>query len=335
YIATLLVNITNTKIGVLISIPMIGVAIGAAANYIISLPASVFGRHGFNKVYSVDFPIMQILLMSNYIINSVALKVTGSLRGSYMLFDKSYSSVVSSTIFQLPTKEGKGVLVTPTVHSNLMIGPDNTFSPDKDDTSTTSEELDKIIRSAFRTTDKIPLRNVITSFSGLRAHEDGGDFVIGEAEDTEGFYNAAGIESPGLSSAIAIGEMVSELVAERLGLDKKDNPILKREAPPRPSEMTKEERNELIKKNPSYGKIVCRCEGISEGEIIDAITRPLGARTLDGVKRRVRAGMGRCQGGFCTPAVMSLIEKYGNIKAEDIRKNRKGSEIIIVEEENV
>ena len=270
----------------------------------------------------------------NNMVSSEKLQIEAR-RGSYMLFDKASSAVVSSTIFQLPTKEGKGVLVTPTVHGNLMVGPNNTFTPDKDDTATTEEELDSILASAMKTTEKIPLRSVITSFAGLRAHEKGGDFVIGEAKDAKNFFNACGIESPGLSSALAIGEMVSTLIEKSLGLRKKENPVLKRKAPPRPRDMTKEERNELIRKNPAYGRIVCRCEGISEGEIIDAISGPLGARTLDGIKRRVRAGMGRCQGGFCSPSVMALIEKYGNVKMEEVRKNRKGSEIILGEEENV
>ena len=150
---------------------------------------------------------------------------------------------------------------------------------------------------------------------------------MGEAEDAPGFFNAAGIESPGLSSSLAIGEMVAKMVADRLEKNKKENPILERKAPPRPREMSIDERNKLIKANPTYGKIVCRCEEISEGEIIDAITRPLGARSLDGIKRRVRAGMGRCQGGFCSPKVMELIEKYASIPFDEINKNSLGSNI--------
>ena len=248
-------------------------------------------------------------------------------RGSYMLFDNETQGMFNSTIFQLPSSKGKGVLVTPTVHGNLMIGPNSVDIPDKDDTSTTAFDLDYISKEALRTTPSIPFRKVITSFSGLRAHEDSGDFIVGEAEDAPGFFNATGIESPGLSSSLSIGEMVARMVADRLGIEKKENPVLERKAAPRPREMSVDERNELIKSNPSYGRIVCRCEEISEGEIIDAITRPLGARSLDGVKRRVRAGMGRCQGGFCSPKVMELIEKYASIPFEEITKNSKGSNI--------
>ena len=248
-------------------------------------------------------------------------------RGSYMLFDNETQGMFNSTIFQLPSSKGKGVLVTPTVHGNLMIGPNSVDIPDKDDTSTTAFDLDYISKEALRTTPSIPFRKVITSFSGLRAHEDSGDFIVGEAEDAPGFFNAIGIESPGLSSSLSIGEMVARMVADRLGIEKKENPVLERKAAPRPREMSIDERNELIKSNPSYGRIVCRCEEISEGEIIDAITRPLGARSLDGVKRRVRAGMGRCQGGFCSPKVMELIEQYASLPFDEITKNSKGSNI--------
>ena len=248
-------------------------------------------------------------------------------RGYYMLFDNETQGMFNSTIFQLPSSKGKGVLVTPTVHGNLMIGPNSVDIPDKDDTSTTAFDLDYISKEALRTSPSIPFRKVITSFSGLRAHEDSGDFIVGEAEDAPGFFNAIGIESPGLSSSLSIGEMVARMVADRLGIEKKENPVLERKAAPRPKEMSIDERNELIKSNPSYGRIVCRCEEISEGEIIDAITRPLGARSLDGVKRRVRAGMGRCQGGFCSPKVMELIEKYASIPFDEITKNSKGSNI--------
>ena len=248
-------------------------------------------------------------------------------RGSYMLFDNETQGMFNSTIFQLPSSKGKGVLVTPTVHGNLMIGPNSVDIPDKDDTSTTAFDLDYISKEALRTSPSIPFKKVITSFSGLRAHEDSGDFIVGEVEDAPGFFNATGIESPGLSSSLSIGEMVARMVADRLGIEKKENPVLERKAAPRPKEMSIDERNELIKSNPSYGRIVCRCEEISEGEIIDAITRPLGARSLDGIKRRVRAGMGRCQGGFCSPKVMELLEKYASIPFDEITKNSKGSNI--------
>ena len=250
-------------------------------------------------------------------------------RGNYMLFDSVTKGMFNSTIFQLPGKEGKGVLVTPTVHGNLMIGPTSIPISDKSDTSTFPEDLEKIKECALKTCPSIPFRNVITSFSGLRAHEDGDDFIIGECPDVPGFYNAAGIESPGLSSALAIGEMVASLIAEKAGAERKENPVTTRKPPLRMKDLDMEERNRHIKENPAYGRIVCRCEEISEGEIIDAITGPLGARSLDGVKRRVRAGMGRCQSSFCSPRVMELISQYASIPLENITKNNKGSLILM------
>ena len=246
-----------------------------------------------------------------------------------MLFDSVTKGMFNSTIFQLPGKEGKGVLVTPTVHGNLMIGPTSIPISDKSDTSTFPEDLEKIKECALKTCPSIPFRNVITSFSGLRAHEDGDDFIIGECPDVPGFYNAAGIESPGLSSALAIGEMVASLIAEKAGAERKENPVTTRKPPLRMKDLDMEERNRHIKENPAYGRIVCRCEEISEGEIIDAITGPLGARSLDGVKRRVRAGMGRCQSSFCSPRVMELISQYASIPLENITKNNKGSLILM------
>ncbi|MBQ0072125.1 MAG: NAD(P)/FAD-dependent oxidoreductase [Spirochaetales bacterium] len=263
----------------------------------------------------------------NNMVSSRLLKITAK-RGNYMLFDSETKSMFQRTIFQLPTEKGKGVLVTPTAHGNLMIGPTSVATPDKDDSATYPEDLEAISRDALLTSNNIPFRKVITSFSGLRAHEEGDDFILGEAEDAPGFFNAAGIESPGLSCSLAIGEELAAMIAEKMGARKKENPVLKREPIVKASHLSKEERTTLIKKNPSYGRIICRCEEISEGEIIDAITRPLGAKSMDGIKRRVRAGMGRCQGGFCSPRVMELLAEYTGRTMEEITKNAKGSEII-------
>ena len=150
---------------------------------------------------------------------------------------------------------------------------------------------------------------VITSFAGLRATEKGEDFVLGEAQDAPGFFNAAGIESPGLSSAPAIGEYLAEMIAEKLQAEKKENFISRREDIPCVAESTPEEIRELIAKDPAYGNVICRCETVTEGEILNAIRRPLGARSLDGVKRRTRAGMGRCQAGFCSPRTMEILAR--------------------------
>ena len=249
-------------------------------------------------------------------------------KGDYCLLDKEAGNHVSHTIFQLPGKLGKGILVTPTIHGNLLTGPTAKDIEDKEATATTAQELAEITQKASVSVNNIPFRLVITSFCGLRAHEDGDDFVIGEADDAPGFFDAAGIESPGLTSAPAIGAYVANLIAEKAGAEKKENWNGKRKGFIRPEKMTREERAALIKERPEYGTIICRCEGVSEGEIMDAINRTLGAVSLDGIKRRVRQGMGRCQAGFCTPRTMEILARERNMKMEDICKNAPGSNML-------
>ena len=182
-----------------------------------------------------------------------------------------------------------------------------------------------------RSVTELPFGQVITAFSGLRAHETGSEFVLGEAEDAPGFFDAAGIESPGLTSAPAIGLYLAELVAEKGRLIRKKTYIAERRGIRRVSALSEEERDRLIREYPEYGVIVCRCENISEGEMIEAIRRPLGARSLDGIKRRVRQGMGRCQAGFCMPRAVEILARELGIPEEEICKNRRGSEVIIGE----
>ena len=228
-------------------------------------------------------------------------------RGEYCLLDRRDGELVQHTIFQLPSAMGKGVLVTPTVHGNLLVGPTAEDQEDKGCTATTSAGLRRVAETASRSVPDLPMRDVITSFAGLRAHLVGGDddFIVGESAD--GFFEAVGIESPGLSSAPAIGRYLAGLAAEKLGAAEKDDFIAERRDIPRPREMDFAARQALIERDPAYATVVCRCEEITEGEIREAIRR--GARSLDGVKRRVRAGMGRCQGGFCTPRVLELLHE--------------------------
>jgi glycerol-3-phosphate dehydrogenase len=251
-------------------------------------------------------------------------------RGEYMLLDKNAGGLVDATIFQLPTKLGKGILVTPTVHGNILLGPTAVDQEDKEATNTTPEGLEDVQAKAALSVKGIPVRQVITSFSGLRAHEAGDDFIIGECPDAEGFFDAAGIESPGLTSAPAIGEYLAKLVAEKENFSKKADKdfIATRKGVIHAANLSPEERAELNRKNPAYGMMVCRCEMISEGEIVDAIRRTLGARSMDGIKRRTRQGMGRCQAGFCTPRAMEILSRETGIPMEEICKNRKGSELI-------
>ena len=231
-------------------------------------------------------------------------------KGEYMLMDKDAGETVSHTIFQLPTKMGKGVLVTPTVHGNLLVGPTAEDIDDKENTATTAGGLAEIRAKSALSVEGLPFGKVITGFTGLRAVGDTHDFIINES--AEGFFNAAGIESPGLTSAPAIAEMLREMLSKKTDLTPKTDHIDTREGVVHFAELPREEQNALIAKDPTYGNIVCRCETITEGEIRDAINRPLGAVTLDGVKRRTRAGMGRCQAGFCSPkTILLLAEKLG------------------------
>lgn len=250
-------------------------------------------------------------------------------RGDYCLLDKTAGNLVSKTIFALPGKFGKGILVAPTVHGNLILGPTAIDIEDKEGTNTTRDGLDQVIAKCGMNVKNIPMRSVITSFAGLRAHEDGHEFLIGELEDAPGFIDCAGIESPGLTSSPAIGEMVAEILREKLNLEKNENFVATRKGVLNPDSLSKEERIELIRKNPAYGNIICRCEMITEGEILDAIHRPLGAKSLDGVKRRTRAGMGRCQAGFCSPRTMEILARERHVSMFDITKSGGDSKIVV------
>ena len=249
-------------------------------------------------------------------------------KGDYCLLDKEAGAHVSATIFQLPGKYGKGILVSPTVHGNLLIGPTAVDVDDKENTATTAEELADVVKKSAISVKNVPYRLTITSFSGLRAHEDGDDFVLGEVEDAPNFFDAAGVESPGLSSAPAIGVYIAEMVAAKLGAEKKADFNPKRKGFVKLAEKSFTERAALIKENPLYGVIVCRCMNVSEGEIVDAIRRTLGATSLDGVKRRVHQGMGRCQAGFCTSKTMEILSRETGIPMEHIRKNGSHSEML-------
>ncbi len=250
-------------------------------------------------------------------------------RGDYYLLDREVGDFVSHTIFQLPDDMGKGVLVSQTVHGNIIVGPTAFNIEDKEGVNTTAEGLAAINQKAGKCVKNIPLNQTITSFAGLRAQEDGKDFVIGEPDDAPGFYDCAGIASPGLSSAPAIGKALAEMIAGKLDLKKNPDFWPIRHGILKPSDLDLEQRTELIKKDSSYGQIICRCESITEGEIIDAITRPLGAKSLDGVKRRTRAGMGRCQAGFCSPKVMEILARELKVPMSEITKSGGGSKLIL------
>lgn len=242
-------------------------------------------------------------------------------RGQYYLLDRAPKQPFSRTIFQCPSIMGKGVLVSPTVHGNLLLGPTAEDIDDPLDTSTTAEGLAAVLQKAARTWPKVSVRSNITNFSGIRAHLHSDDFIVGPCEEIPGYFEAIGIESPGLSSAPAIGQDLAGMIAGYLSLSAKET-LVPYPLPPRPfHEMSDEEREQAVRENPEYGNIICRCEVVTEAEIRRAIRRPVGARSVDGVKRRTRAGMGRCQGGFCLPRVAAIIAEETGIPLPEVTKN--------------
>lgn len=249
-------------------------------------------------------------------------------KGQYALFDKTVGTLVKRTIFQLPTKLGKGVLVTPTVHGNLLIGPD-AIDCNRAETNTTMVGQEDILKRAGLSIQQVPFANQITTFAGLRAHSKTGDFIIQEDLNNPGYFDVAGIESPGLTSAPAIGKYVYNLINKKYPALAKENFISTRKGITRVMEMPLEQRNNLIIKNPQYGQIICFCENISVGEIIEAINRPLGATTIDGLKRRVRVGMGRCQSGFCLNKTLKILSQELNKDIFTMVKDGKESSYLV------
>jgi len=249
-------------------------------------------------------------------------------RGQYFLLDKEDGDLVRSTLFPCPTEAGKGVLVAPSVHGNLLLGPASDSVLDGDDTGTTDEALASARAGARLLVPKASTRNTIRTFAGVRAEADAGDFIIKEADGSPGFIDVAGIKSPGLSAAPAIALRVASLIEETgLALERKEDfdPIVRRMLL---KDMPEECQAALIAENPLYGRVVCRCETITEGDIVDSINRPVGATTLDAVKRRCRAGMGRCQGGFCGPKVQQILARELNKPLPEIMLEGKASYIL-------
>ena len=246
-------------------------------------------------------------------------------KGEYYLLDKSAFGIVNTVVFQCPNKDGKGVLVSPTVHGNIIVGP-NAVSAEKCDISTTAEGLEFVKKAAAKSIPNINYGLNIRNFAGMRANTDNEDFIIRFVR--EGFLSLAGIKSPGLASAPAIAEYVCELLEkDGLSLTKKENAVDTRKRI-RFKELSAQEKNRVIKENPAYGRVICRCETITEGEIAETFSHPIPPTTIDGVKRRCNAGMGRCQGGFCAPRVLELIHKYTGIPREEILKDKEGSKVL-------
>lgn len=246
-------------------------------------------------------------------------------KGEYILFDKK-QKFVNSVIFPAPTKLSKGILVSPTAHGNIFVGPNAQDISDKNDLDITPCGMDEILKGAEKLVPNLPVRSAITSFAGLRAVSSTGDFVLGASKVTKGLIQAGGIQSPGLTSAPAIAEYIAEeLKAAGLKLVLKADFLPKNPPHINMRQLSFAEKEAAIVNNPLYGRVICRCESITEGEIIDAIQRPCGALTVDAVKRRTRAGMGRCQGGFCGPRVTTIIARELNISITEVRKDTKES----------
>lgn len=254
-------------------------------------------------------------------------------KGEYYLLDKTEKKMVNHVLFQCPSKMGKGILVTPTAHGNVLMGPtaiDLDFDS-KLDVDTTIEGLMEVKFSTNRVIPSLTTRNAITSFAGLRAHLEGedSDFIIAPSVKNDRFINVAGIESPGLTAAPAIARYVGKMFRDMAPeYKKREDFIATRPAPVRVNELSIEERKALVEKDKRYGRIICRCEGITEGEIIDAIKAPCGARDVDGVKRRTRAGMGRCQSGFCGSKVVEILARELDVPMNQITKHGNRSKIL-------
>lgn len=262
-------------------------------------------------------------------------------RGEYLLYDKNAGGLAAHTLFQLPTALGKGILVTPTVHGNLLTGPTAQDLEDKEGVETSDKGIELVQQKAAWSVPDIPQGAVITSFAGLRAHvtkvpeamrESADDFLIGEVKDAPGFIDVAGIESPGLTCAPAVGEYVADIVKDILNPVKKEKFIRTRKGIFSMALADAAQRQEMIKENPAYANVICRCEMVTEGEILDAIHRPLGATTTDGIKRRTRAGMGRCQSGFCNPRVVEILARELGVDESKIRKSGEGSFYLLPDE---
>lgn len=317
-------------------------AVGAAENAVengteLKLETKVDGIEHKNGMFHIETNKETVL--SKYVVNAAGLysddvaQMTGDYafsikprKGEYMLLDKSQGQIVNKVIFQAPTESGKGILVTPTVDGNLLLGPTASDIDDKDDFSTTLAGMNEVIRGALKSVPGINVRQVITSFAGLRAVPSTGDFIIQYSNSNKRLLHVAGIESPGLTAAPAIAEYAAELL-EKAGLElvAKKNRKVGRKSIVRFIEASEEEKIKLIKSNKLYGNVICRCETVTEAEIIESIRRPAGAVNLDAVKRRTRAGMGRCQGGFCTPKIIEILSRELRTPMESIVKSERNS----------
>lgn len=256
---------------------------------------------------------------------SMSKREINPVKGEYCLFDKVAGAMINKTLFQVPNKLSKGVLVTPTAEGNLLVGPN---AVEGKTLETSREGIDEILDKSKKSLEELPVARILNTFSGIRPKTKEGDFIIEEVEDAKNFINVIGIDSPGLTAAPAIGVYVVNMIKERLDLVEKKNFKKTREKIVRFAELSLEEKNKLIKEKPAYGHMVCKCEFVTEGEIVEAIHRPIKALTVDAIKRRTRASMGGCQGVGCTLPISKILSRELGIDINDINKNSEGSPVI-------
>ena len=250
-------------------------------------------------------------------------------KGQFFILDKNTSCQVNHIVLPIPTKITKGKLMCPTIHGNMLVGPTAEDQDSKTDKSTTSEGLASITADVRNLIPNVNIRDTITQYCGLRPNRNPEGLHFDIWDDLEGYVNLSGVRSTGLTLSLAMGTyVVQQLLMRGAGWTLKENFISKRKGIVKFSECTPEEQDALVRENPLYGNIICRCETVTEAEIIDAIRRPLGARSMDAVKRRVRAGMGRCQGGFCGPKVLEILAREWGCDPTDINKNNAGSYMV-------
>lgn len=251
----------------------------------------------------------------------------GARKGEYILLDRESGSFVAQTLFTLPSEKGKGVLISPTVDGNILIGPTSVENSDREDNALDAEGFNYIKENAMRMCENIPFHNTITSFAGIRAFCDRHDFVIEPSNVDARFFHVAGIESPGLTASPAIAEHVSKIIAD--SLNARENAAFDPYRQPDYffKELTRDEKNELIARDSAFGRILCRCEEITMGEVLHALRRNPQPRTVDAIKRRTRAGMGRCQGGFCQPYIVDILKEEYGLSDEEVMKSNGESYI--------
>lgn len=250
-------------------------------------------------------------------------------KGQFYILDKNTSCQVEHIVLPIPTKVTKGKLMCPTIHGNMLVGPTAEDQDSKTDKSTSTEGLDSIATDVRNLIPNVNLRDTITQYSGLRPNRNPEGLNFNMYYDLEGYINLSGVRSTGLTLSVAMGKyVVQQMLMNGADLVLKDKFIKERNGIIKFSEQTREVQDKLIKENPLYGNVICRCETITEAEILDAIHRPLGARSVDAVKRRVRAGMGRCQGGFCGPKVIEILARELGVLPEEINKNNPGSYMV-------